>query len=297
MILVAGGTGRLGSLVVGRLTARGERVRVLTRDASRASGLLGPQVEVVHGDVREPSTLADALTDVTTVVSAVHGFAGPGHVTPKSVDRDGNVNLIDAADQHGAEVVLLSVVGASRTSSMELFRMKAAAEEHLRASRVRWTIVRATAFVELYLELLRRSAGKHGRPMVFGRGNNPINFVSVNDVAAAVESAVLDTSMRGQILEVGGPEDLTLSQLAALSGPRSDGIEWKPRHIPRFVLRGTAATGLVIHSLAARHAAAAVVMDTQDMTFDAGPFHAAHPHLPYTTAADVARSSNPSASR
>jgi NADH dehydrogenase len=36
MILVAGGTGRLGRLVVQRLCAAGSQVRVLTRDPTRA---------------------------------------------------------------------------------------------------------------------------------------------------------------------------------------------------------------------------------------------------------------------
>lgn len=31
------------------------------------------------------------------VVSAVHGFAGPGGVSPATVDCQGNINLIDAA--------------------------------------------------------------------------------------------------------------------------------------------------------------------------------------------------------
>ena len=31
-----------------------------------------------------------------------------------------------------------------------------------------------------------------GRVMVFGRGDNPINFVSVNDVAALVDRVIAD---------------------------------------------------------------------------------------------------------
>src|SRR6478609_10254821 len=53
VILVAGGTGRLGALVVSGLTDRGERVRVLTRDPGRAVKLVGPLVELTVGDVRE----------------------------------------------------------------------------------------------------------------------------------------------------------------------------------------------------------------------------------------------------
>ena len=44
MILVAGGSGRLGSLLVNRLAAGGESVRVLTRARDRAAHLRVPNV-------------------------------------------------------------------------------------------------------------------------------------------------------------------------------------------------------------------------------------------------------------
>ena len=83
--------------------------------------------------------------------------------------------------------------------------MKYAAEQHLRASGVPWTIVRATAFLETWTALLEQTASCSGRPLVFGRGDNPINFVSVDDVAALVERVVVDPSTRGQVFEIGGP--------------------------------------------------------------------------------------------
>src|SRR5437588_7386064 len=194
MIAVAGGTGRLGTLVVKRLAALGLGVRVLTRDPNRARHLSVWAPEVVSCDVRDRASVQLALSGVTTVVSAVHGFAGPGRVTPASVDRDGNANLVDGAAAAGADVVLMSVVGASPNNPMELFRAKYAAEEHLRASGVRWTIVRATAFVELWADIMTK-------PLVFGRGDNPINFVSVDDVAAVVARAVTDLRLRDMVLE------------------------------------------------------------------------------------------------
>ncbi len=157
-----------------------------------------------------------AVAGVEVVVSAVHGFAGTGGVSPASVDRDGNFHLIDAARAAGADVVLMSVVGAAPDSPMELFRMKHAAEAKLTASDVPATIVQATAFLELWIELLRRTAGRSNRPLVFGRGQNPINFVSVRDVAALVEQVVTDPATRGQTLQLGGPDNLTLDQLAGM---------------------------------------------------------------------------------
>ena len=156
MILLAGGTGRLGTALATRLTAHGLAVRVLTRDPARAGHLAALGVEVATGDVRDRASLAPAVEGAGVVVSAVHGFTGPGGVSPATVDYQGNINLIDAARATGAQLVLMSVAGAAADSPMELFRMKHAAEEHLRASGARWTIVRATAFFELWIDMLNQ---------------------------------------------------------------------------------------------------------------------------------------------
>ncbi len=266
MILVAGGSGRLGTLVVKRLAARGLDVRVLTRDPSRTRHLGDAAIDIVEGDVRNRASLERAVEGVSVVVSAVHGFAGPGRVTPASVDRDGNANLVDAAARTGADVVLLSVVGAAEDHPMELFRAKHDAEVHLRASSVQWTIVRATAFVELWADIMRK-------PIVFGRGTNPINFVSVHDVAGAVVQAVVDPSLRGQVLEIGGPQNMTFNELAALLA-EVRGRPARVRHVPRSLLRAVAPFS--------RQASAAVAMDTIDMTFDAVSARGRFVDLPMT---------------
>jgi uncharacterized protein YbjT (DUF2867 family) len=255
VILVAGGTGRLGTVLVNRWVDRGEEVRVLTRDPGRAAHL--PAVEVVRGDVRDPGAVATAVRGADVVVSAVHGFTG-WRQSPASVDREGNRSLITAAAAAGAHVVLLSVVGASAQHPLELFRMKAAAEEILRGSGASWAIVRAGAFRELYEELVRRSAGRSGRPLVFGRGENPILFAAVGEVAAAVDRGVHE---QNRVIEVGG-EILTFDELAAGLEPELGPGARRPRHVPRPVLR---AMTLARTTPPGRQAAAALVMDTEDM--------------------------------
>src|SRR4051794_30259288 len=109
MILVAGGSGRLGSLVVSHLAAAGQSVRVLTRDPRRAEHLADVRgVSVIRGDLRDPASLSPAVDGCGVVVSAVQGFAGPDGVSPARVDRDGNNHLIDAAVAAGAGCVLMS---------------------------------------------------------------------------------------------------------------------------------------------------------------------------------------------
>lgn len=286
MILVAGGSGRLGTLIVRRLRARGLAVRVLTRDRSRTTHLADSQIEVIEGDVREASSLGAAMVGVHTVVSAIHGFGDIGHVSPASVDRDGNRHLIDAAATAQAAVVLMSIVGASAEHPMELFRMKHAAEEHLRASSAPWTIVRATAFAELWLDLLDHTAGASGRPVIFGRGANPINFVSVTDVAALVERAVVDSSARGATFAIGGPQNLSFNELAA-GLQQASGRTASPRHVPRTMLHLLAAVLGPVQPNRARQIRAAIAMDTIKLTFTPTDLHRRFPDLPVTPLADI----------
>ncbi len=268
MILLAGGTGRLGCALTARLTGLGLPVRVLTRDPARALSLATSGAEVVTGDVRDRASLALATRGADIVVSAVQGFSGAGGGSPATVDRQGNINLIDAAASAGAEFVLMSVVGAAADSPMELFRMKYAAEQYLRSAVPGWTIVRATAFLELWIEVLTKTAARSGRPVVFGHGNNPINFVSVTDVAALVVQAITDPAARGRVLEIGGPANLTFNQLAAVV-QETAGRTSPPRHVPPAVLRLAAGTIGRVRPQAGRMARAALVMDRDDFTRDA----------------------------
>jgi NADH dehydrogenase len=286
VILVAGGSGRLGTLIVRRLAARGLRVRVLTRDRKRTTHLEDSRVEVIEGDVRDGASLSAAMAGVSTVVSAIHGFGDIGNVSPASVDRDGNRNLVNAAAAANAAVVLMSIVGVSAEHPIELFRMKHAAEVHLRASGAPWTIVRATAFAEFWLDLLDRTAGPSGRPVVFGRGSNAINFVSVSDVAALVERAVVDPSSRGATFEIGGPQNVSFNRLAG-SLQEASGRTAAPRHVPRTLLRLLAAVLGPIQPNRARQMRAAIAMDTIDLTFVPTDLHRRFPELAVTSLADI----------
>jgi NADH dehydrogenase len=263
MILVAGGTGLLGSRIAAGLAARGQQVRVLSRGLAPGGADPPSSVEVIRGDVRDPDAVSRAVAGADVVVSAVQGFAGPD-VSPEEVDRDGNINLITAAKGAGADFVLVSVVGASADSPMELLRMKWQAEEALRDSGLRWTIVRPAAFAQTWIRLMRDTAGRSGRPLVFGRGDNPMPFVDVSDVAEVVARAAVDDSVRGRVLEVCGPEPVSLVQLAELV-MRDAGRDGAPRHVPRAGLRAMAWTVGRVRPEMGRQARAALAMD--DMAF------------------------------
>ena len=281
MIVVAGGTGTLGTRLVPQLAGQGLAVRVLTRDPARARQPACTGVDVAHGDVRDPASIARALRGASTVISAVHGFTGPGGVSPASVDRAGNAHLIEAAARSGAAFVLVSVVGASPGHPIELFRAKRVAEETLQASGIPWTIVRATAFMETWGTIMGQPLRASGRIPILGRGDNPINFVSATDVAALVSQATTSPSLRGQILELGGPGNLTFNQVATIV-QHASGRRGAVRHIPRPALHTLAIAAARLKPAVARQARAALAMDTIDMTFDPAPARQAFPDLPNT---------------
>jgi uncharacterized protein YbjT (DUF2867 family) len=292
MILVAGGTGTLGTPLVRRLSDRGLPVRVLTRDPARAAALPGG-VEVVTGDLRDSAAVAAAVHGATTVVSAVHGFVGPGKPSPEAIDRDANRALIQAAAAAGVQhLILVSVLGAAPDHPMSLHRAKHAAEQALRASGLAWTILRPAAYLETWIAITGAKLADKGQALVFGPGRNPINFVSAHDVAAVVDLAVHDRSLRGQVLEVGGPENLTFTQLAERLVTAS-GRPGRIRHVPLAMLRAMSLLARPVSPTFARQAQAAVVMNTTDMTLDTSTIRDRLPTIPATTLDAVIRRQPP----
>jgi len=290
MILVAGGTGMLGTKVVGLLRQRQLEVRVLTRDRNRAADLASAGVDIVEGNVGDPAAVQRAVNGVDTVVSAIHGFAGPNNTgSPATVDRDGNRILIKAAREAGVEhMVLLSVWDASPDHPMDLMRMKHAAEEELKASGLAWTIIRPASYMELWCYLLGGPLLEKGKTQVFGHGDNPINWVSAADVARFVELSVIDPELRGRVIELGGPENLTMNEFVEVfrSETTSGG---KVGHIPPAAMRVMAVLMKAINPSMARQVHAGIVMNTRPQAFDASETRRQYPSIPITTLAEVVR--------
>lgn len=267
MILVAGGTGHLGVLVANGLHDSGHRVRVLSRGLSPRPGVLNPAVEVVRADVRDPVSLAPAMAGVDVVVSCVQGFSGLGGASPESVDKQGNINLVEAAEEAGSDFVLTSLTESAPNSPLELARSKYLAEQRLSAGSVPWTVVRATAFVQVWLGIIADTAGSAGRPLVFGDADNPLAWVDVREVAALIRRAVEDPSLRGETFNICGPEPLTLMQLAQ-AYMDAKGVPGRPRRVPRPMLHLMAGTVGRLRPDLARQARAALAMDVLPLVGD-----------------------------
>ena len=125
-------------------------------------------------------------------------------------------------------------------------------------------VIRPTAYMETWAGIVGGPILATGRARVFGRGRNPINFVSAGDVAAVVEALAVatgDEPSAGRTIEVVGPEDLSFDDLVEGSPPPSAAPS-RSATCPLPMLRAMAIALRPIKPILAAQVAAAVVLDT-----------------------------------
>jgi nucleoside-diphosphate-sugar epimerase len=96
-ILITGATGKVGSRLAKRLAQRGDQVRALVRDATRAADLRDARIELAPGDLLEVDSLAAAVRGVAAVVHCAAFFRGATAEQAHAVNDLGTQHLANAA--------------------------------------------------------------------------------------------------------------------------------------------------------------------------------------------------------
>lgn len=222
MILVAGGTGFVGTAIVKELLRRGEQVAVLGRDADKIKKKLGTSVEPREGDVKNPASLAAAMQGVDVVVNAVQFPGAPMEnkrkgLTYEDVDLKGTRNLVDAAKQAAVRrFVYVSGAGAARDADKHWFRYKWEAEKYLAQSGLEWVAVRPTWIYGPDDPSLNRFLGfAKMLPFVpmFGNGKQDMQPVFIDDVGRVLADCALKPEAANNLFELGGPERMSMNDV------------------------------------------------------------------------------------
>ncbi len=101
-IFVTGATGKVGSRLVPYLLKQGHAVRILVRNAERASALKEQGAEVVLGDLLDNQDLTEAIRGIDAVVHAAAQFrGGVSEEISRSLNLDATVTLARAALEAG----------------------------------------------------------------------------------------------------------------------------------------------------------------------------------------------------
>jgi nucleoside-diphosphate-sugar epimerase len=110
-ILLTGATGKVGSRLVKRLARRGDRVRALVRDRTRAADLREDPIELVEGDLLDADSLAAAVRGVEAVVHCAAFFRGATPEQAHAVNDLGTRHLASAARAASVKRFLFTSTG------------------------------------------------------------------------------------------------------------------------------------------------------------------------------------------
>jgi uncharacterized protein YbjT (DUF2867 family) len=181
-----------------------------TANRDRVEKLRSIGVELVEGDLKDSRLLSAACAGAETVIStaSIMTSSQPGD-TVENVDEGGQLALVDAAGKAG--VASFVYVSFSKHIHREFpFRnAKRAVERYLEESGLAYTILRPTFYMEVWLAPIGGFDFASARATIYGRGNNPISWLSLQDVAQFVATCLDAPAARNDTIELGGPEALS----------------------------------------------------------------------------------------
>ncbi|MEV5872971.1 NAD(P)H-binding protein [Streptomyces sp. NPDC052101] len=205
MILVTGATGTTGSEVVRQLTARGEKVRALTRDPEKARTPSG--VETVRGDYADPDSLAAAMAGVTGAYLVCPPGPGAAH----------DAALVAAARAAGVRrLVKLSAIGTDDPATGPSGTWHGEGERAVRESGAQWTVLRPSSFASNTLTWAE--AVHRGEPVPNMTADGASGVIDPRDIAEVAVRALLADGHAGRTYTLTGPAAISVpDQVAVLA--------------------------------------------------------------------------------
>ena len=216
MILVAGGTGFVGTKVVHALRAAELPVRVLARRPEKQDQLRSWGCEVVQGDLTDAESLKRAVEGCATVVHlvALPPFADAGAI--ERVMVQGTRDLVEASKQAGVtRLVLQSALGTEEGRDVApYYNAKWEEEQAVKYSGIEHVIFRPSfIFGRDGGLLVQQIKAVRFSPIVPVLSRHRMQPIWVEDVASLFRAAVSAPDAPNRTFDVGGPDRLTWAEL------------------------------------------------------------------------------------
>lgn len=218
MVLITGATGFVGQALLRQLMEQKRDIGCLLRPSSQERRLPPGQVRVATGTLQDRPALRVALKDARTVIHLVGAWRDQDGYSAEWLNHQGTVNLVEAAlDADVGHIIYLSHIRANASSAYPVLRSKGAAEDVIRNSRLRYTILRSSlifgpgdVFTTTLAMLIKFI------PFVFpvmGGGKTRFQPIHVNDVARCLIGCLDSYRLDNSIIDVGGPQHLSYDEV------------------------------------------------------------------------------------
>jgi uncharacterized protein YbjT (DUF2867 family) len=239
-ILVVGATGLLGGRVCKELAAQGKPVAGMVRnpDDAKVAPLRDAGVELIEGDLKDPTTLQRACQGRTAVIStASASLSRQAGDNIQSVDLDGQKSLIDAARAAGVGKFVYISFSGNMTTEAPVTAAKREVEQYLKDSGLDYTILRCGFLMEVMVAPIVGFDYANAKAVVYGSGENPLSLLSMDDVARMCALSLDSPAASNAVIEFGGAEAVTLHDVVR-AFEEVKGQPFEMQHVPEEALVG-----------------------------------------------------------
>ncbi len=212
MILLTGITGNIGGATARALLEKGVHFRALVRDLAKAAPWAAQGVELVQGDLEDAAAVKRALDGVDRALLVMPN----GETQERS-----EVAFTRIAQKAGlAWIIKLSSPEAVRGTTSPIPLAHIAAEDAIKASGMKWTLVRPSFYMQNFRGSVKsaRATGKLSMPM----GNGTVALTDNNDAGQFLARILTDANSaqhHGQCYDITGPDPvMTFADVAKAIG-------------------------------------------------------------------------------
>lgn len=211
MILITGGSGKIGSELVQLLKARGADFKVMARKEEVRADLKSRGIASVAGDFAQAKTFTPALAGVRTIFLLT---------VPSPTTEVQEGHFLEAARKAGVQhIVRLSAQGADPWAASNLLRVHGRCEAQLETCGLGWTILRPTMFMQNLAPMYGEAIAKTST-LYAPAGDARIPFVDTRDVAAVASVVLTSEGHEGLVYEITGSVCETYAGVAEILGAK-----------------------------------------------------------------------------
>jgi len=197
--------------------ARGQSVRVVSRNKAQARVIVGSEVEIFEGDVTRREDIIKALRDVDVIVVCLSAMSIKLIRHMQAIERDAVLNIMEEARKLQISRFIYMSGYEMRAALLDELKIpefgaiKIKIEARIKASDFNWTILGDAPAFEIFFAFLRGA-----KMTIPGGGFQAIPTISARDVGEITAQAALREDLGGQRLRLSGPRAYTFPQVAHL---------------------------------------------------------------------------------